>query len=243
MKKAIAILQSNYIPWKGYFDLINSVDEFWIFDGWQYTRSDWRNRNKVKTQHGAKWLTIPVQSKSKDGKMPLIHEIETVGNRWRKNHWRTISEAYARAEHFSSYQKKLEELYLNHDEKNLSKINKVFIDAIVDFLKIKTPVRILPTMDLTLSKSERLARVCQERDATVYLSGQAARNYLETSVFERQGIEVAWMDYSGYKEYPQRFPPFSPEVSILDLILNTGIGANSYMKSFEPGWRGKLGTI
>ncbi len=243
MKKAIAILQSNYIPWKGYFDLINSVDEFWIFDGWQYTRNDWRNRNKVKTHNGPIWLTIPVLSKSTDGKMPLINEVETAGNQWRKKHWRTVSEAYARAEHFSTYREVLEDLYLNSDEKNLSKINKAFIDTIVDLLKIETTVQILPSIDLTLSKSERLAKVCLERKASVYLSGQAARSYLEPSVFDKHGIEIAWMDYSGYKEYAQCHPPFVHEISIIDLLLNTGSCANSYLKSFEPSWRRKLGTI
>lgn len=243
MKKAIAILQSNYIPWKGYFDLINSVDEFWIFDGWQYTRNDWRNRNKVKTHNGPIWLTIPVLSKSTEGKMPLINEVETKGNQWRKKHWRTVNEAYTGAEYFSTYREILEELYLNSDERNLSKINKAFIDTIVDLLKIETKVQILPSIDLTLSKSERLAQVCLEREATVYLSGQAARNYLEPSAFDKHGIEIVWMDYSDYKEYAQCYPPFVHEISIIDLLLNTGTGANSYLKSFEPGWRRKLGTI
>ena len=63
MSKKVAILQSNYIPWKGYFDIIASVDEFIIFDEMQYTTRDWRNRNRIKTQNGLKWLTIPVNGK------------------------------------------------------------------------------------------------------------------------------------------------------------------------------------
>src|SRR5687768_17987150 len=98
MAKRIAIVQSNYIPWKGYFDLINSVDEFILFDSAQYTRRDWRNRNLVKTSAGPTWLTIPVATKGKFDQR--ICDTVVSERNWPQQHWKTIAHWYAKATHF-----------------------------------------------------------------------------------------------------------------------------------------------
>lgn len=87
MAKKNAILQSNYIPWKGYFDLIQMVDEFVLYDNVQYTKNDWRNRNKIKTPNGTQWLSIPVRGESLT---QLIQDTKVVNNNWRKKHWKTL---------------------------------------------------------------------------------------------------------------------------------------------------------
>ena len=107
--KKVAILQSNYIPWKGYFDIINLVDEFILYDDMQYTRRDWRNRNQIKTVDGVKWLTIPVDTKGKF--FQKINETKVSDHKWAEAHWKAICLNYAKAPYFKTYEPLFEELY------------------------------------------------------------------------------------------------------------------------------------
>ena len=136
--KKIAILQSNYIPWKGYFDLINMVDEFIFYDEVQYTKNDWRNRNKIKTPQGIQWLTIPVRQENLEQK---IKDTKISDKKWNIKHWRTISQNYSKAKYFKDYKDIFEELYLTCDEEYLSEINYKFITTINEILGIKTKLR------------------------------------------------------------------------------------------------------
>lgn len=230
MTKKVAIVQSNYIPWKGYFDLINSVDEFILYDDMQYTRRDWRNRNRIKTPQGLLWLTIPVQVKGKF--FQSIKETCVSDLNWAKAHWKSISFNYGRAPYFKLYQDAFESLYLNMTETSLSQINYAFIRLICDLLSIKTPISWSMDYALVEGKTERLVSLCQQAGASVYLSGPKAQNYLDEALFEQAQIKLLYMDYSGYPEYPQLYPPFEHGVSILDLLFNTGHDAPRYMKSF-----------
>ena len=126
--KKIAISQSNYIPWKGYFDLINLVDEFILYDDMQYTRSDWRNRNKIKTPNGTNWLTIPINSKGNF--LAKIIEMKIADKNWAVKHWQQIKHNYAKAKNFKKYKDIFEELYLICKEEYLSEINHKFIITI-----------------------------------------------------------------------------------------------------------------
>ena len=229
--KKIAILQSNYIPWKGYFDLINMVDTFVIYDDIQYTRRDWRNRNRIKTQNGTKWLSIPVEVKGKF--QQRINETQISDNKWNKNHWETIKNVYTKAPHFKAYKPYFEDLYLNTTTPFLSEINYQFITAINQLLGIKTELVHSSTIEASGKKTDRLLDICEQLGANSYLSGPAAKNYLIEEKFEEKNIRVEWMDYSGYKEYPQLHPPFEHGVTILDLIFNVGPDAIQYMKSFD----------
>lgn len=228
--KKIAILQSNYIPWKGYFDIINSVSEFILYDTEQYTRRDWRNRNKIKTTTGIVWITIPVEVKGKY--YQKIQETKIANKKWQKDHWKTILQNYSKAQHFKDYKEMFENLYLNSKEEYISEINYKFILAINQILGIPTRIRWSSEFKLEGEKSEKLVSICKQLNATHYLSGPSARNYLNEELFNREGIQVEWMDYSGYPEYNQLYPPFVHEVSILDLIFNEGPNATKYMKSF-----------
>jgi hypothetical protein len=230
--KRLAIVQSNYIPWKGYFDLINAVDEFILFDDAQYTKHDWRNRNTIKTVQGMTWLTIPVEIKGK--LQQKIRDARVCDQKWRTKHWKSISQSYRKAPYFDSYKSCLEELYLGSAEQYLSEINYRFLAALCPLLGIHTPLIRSSCYELVPGKTERLVALCQQAGATEYLSGPAAKNYLDEALFTSAGIRVRWMDYSGYPEYPQLFPPFAHAVSVLDLLLNVGPDAKRYMKSFSP---------
>ena len=228
--KKIAILQSNYIPWKGYFDMINMVDEFILYDDVQYTKNDWRNRNQIKTSQGVKWITIPVRQ---TGLSQLIKETKVQDKRWRKKHWATISQTYAKAKYFKEYKDIFEKLYLGDDEEYLSQINYKFIMAINEILGIKTKIRWSSEFDYGEGQTEKLLKICQACDADIYISGPAAKDYFDEELFNKNNIQVEWMDYSGYPEYNQLHPPFEHGVSILDLIFNEGGNASKFMKSFD----------
>ncbi|MDP0561670.1 MAG: WbqC family protein [Candidatus Endonucleobacter sp. (ex Gigantidas childressi)] len=228
--KKIAILQSNYIPWKGYFDLINMVDEFILYDDMQYTKRDWRNRNKIQTQQGVKWLSIPV--KVKDKYFQKISETKTSEKDWRKKHWNTIKHTYSKALYFKDYKDIFEELYLNNEEEYLSKINYEFIVAICEILGIDTKIRWSSEFDLLDGQTEKLLGICKDCNADIYISGPAAKNYFDEELAGEEDIKVEWMEYSEYSEYTQLHKPFEHGVSVLDLIFNEGSNVTKFMKSF-----------
>ena len=229
-EKKVAILQSCYIPWKGYFDMLNLVDEFVLFDDTQFTKRDWRNRNKIKTPQGTKWLTIPVNTKGKYTQQ--ICDTTVSDPDWAKRHWDLIRQNYAKAPYFKEYSDEFEGLYLGCEEDHLSKINYRFLSALCGMLGIDTPLSWSMDYEAKDGKNERLISSCQQLNATEYVSGPAAQGYIDEEEFARAGIGVHWMDYSNYPEYAQASPPFVHEVSILDLIFNEGPNAMKYMKSF-----------
>jgi hypothetical protein len=230
--KKAAIVQSNYIPWKGYFDLINMVDEFILYDDVQYTKKDWRNRNKIKTANGLMWLTIPVRTHGKYRQK--IKDTVISYPMWNQKHWRAIVCNLARAKHFRTYRDIIEELYLGSNEMYLSQINYRFITTICDILGITTTIS--RSMDYHVwetGKTERVVELCKQAGATVYISGPTAKPYTDQALLAQEGIALQYIDYSGYPEYNQLFQPFEHHVSILDLILNEGPDAPKYMKSFS----------
>jgi hypothetical protein len=230
--KRVAILQSNYIPWKGYFDLINSVDEFIFYDCVQYTKHDWRNRNKIKTAAGSKWLTIPVTTTDLFTSTFTVAQAQIADPQWRKKHWSSISQNYSKARYFADYSKVFQSLY-EDDEVFLSKINQRFIKTICQVLDIRTKITDSTEYELVGDRNERLVNLCQQAGAGSYLSGPAAQDYLDESLFANVDVAVKWMDYSNYPEYTQLFPPFDHYVTVLDLIFNEGPNAQQFMKSFQ----------
>ena len=227
MMKKIAILQSNYIPWKGYFDIIRQSDIFVIYDEVQYTKNDWRNRNLIKTPNGIEWLTIPVNQKNLDQK---INETFVSTTNWNKKHWNSILCNYSKSPYFKTYATVIKELYESLETKNLSEINVLFIKGINRILGIETEIIDSRTLNLTGDKNNRLIEAVKNLNGTHYISGPAAKSYLNTDSFESESIKVEWMDYSFYSEYPQLFGEFKHNVSILDLIFNVGPDAIKFLK-------------
>jgi hypothetical protein len=225
--KRVAIVQSNYIPWKGYFDLIASVDEFVLFDDVQYTRRDWRNRNLIKTPAGTKWLTVPVKVKGRYAQ--TIRETEIDGGAWADSHWGSICQNYRRAPHFESMRGELEELYVGRGYTHLSELNRTLIEWVCRKLGIDTAITSSADYELQSGKNERLIGICRQARATQYLSGPSARGYVDERAFEAAGISLSWFDYTGYPTYPQLWSGFTHEVTVLDLLLNCGDEARSYM--------------
>jgi hypothetical protein len=230
--KRVAIIQSCYVPWKGYFDLLNSVDEFILYDDRQYTRQDWRNRNRIKTPAGTRWITVPVKI---DGLYrQRIDETEVADHDWARRHWEILRQAYRRAAHFDQYADALQDAYAAADsERLLSRINRTLLEAVCNLLNIRTTLSWSTDYDAAGSRTERVVALCEQAGAKIYLSGPRARQYLDEPLFEEAGLELRYFDYGGYPEYPQLYPPFEHDVTILDLLFNVGAEASSFMKSFD----------
>jgi hypothetical protein len=229
--RKVAISQSNYIPWKGYFDSINMVDEFMLYDDMQYTRRDWRNRNKIKTKEGAKWLTVPVEVKGKY--FQKINETLISDPKWGQDHWNSILHNYNKAPFFKDYKEIFEPLYLNSQEDHLSQVNYNFIKAVCDILGITTKISWSSAYELKEDRNERLVDLCIKTGASDYFSGPAAKAYMDESLFEKENIRVHYYDYSGYPEYHQLHGEFDHAVSILDLLFCEGPESKKYMKTFD----------
>lgn len=225
--KKVAILQSNYIPWKGYFDLIAAVDEFIIYDDMQYTRRDWRNRNQIKTPQGVQWLTVPVKVKGKFHQK--INETEIDGLEWAKSHLRSLTQNYSRSPYFKEILEIISPIY-SSPPSMLTALNVSLIRVICGYLGVRTNIRLSSEFSLREGKTERLVDLCTQLGATEYISGPAAKDYIVESLFVESGIQLTWFNYGDYSEYPQLFGEFQHGVTILDLLSNCGKFSPKYMK-------------
>jgi len=228
----VCILQPSYIPWKGFFDQIRKSDVFVFFDTVQYDKRGWRNRNKIKTPHGVNWLTIPVHAKGSHAGL-LIKDVEVQDRSWAEAHLQTLRHSYRKAPCFDAEFPWIETMLLDaaRNHTHISKIDAEITETIARYLGI-TATRFVFASDLPVDvddPSRRLMEIVRHLGGDVYLSGPSAKSYLDTAMFESAGITVEWMSYN-YPETPQLYPPFTHEVSILDLILNVGsTEAGSYI--------------
>jgi hypothetical protein len=230
--KTVAIVQSCYIPWKGYFDLIRAADEFILLDDVQFTKRDWRSRNRIKTKDGLAWLTVPVHTKGRYQQRIMDTTISDPA--WSERHWQTIHSAYARTPFFDAYAPRVRQAYEDLTSDRLSDVNRSLIDCVCQMLGITTPIRWSSEYHPREGRNERLIDLCVKSGATDYLSGPSARGYVDEAAFAEAGVTVHFVDYSGYPEYPQPYPPFEHAVSALDLLFCTGPSATAYLKDVSP---------
>ncbi|HSW68660.1 MAG TPA: WbqC family protein [Gammaproteobacteria bacterium] len=222
----VAILQSNYIPWKGYFDIIHDVDLFVFYDDVQYTKNDWRNRNKIKTPSGTQWLTIPTGTDLNR----LICDVPIFDTLWTKKHWKTLLHAYQKADCFKQYYDFFQYCYLEKSWNNLSELNQFLIRHIAkEFLGINTQFMDSREFSVSGNKTERLVEILKMVNAKYYLSGPAGKSYLDKNYFQSAGIEIQYKNYDGYPEYSQLYPPFEHFVSILDVLFHCGKKSSYYI--------------
>lgn len=230
MARTVAVLQSNYLPWKGYFDLIHDVDLFVFYDDVQYTKNDWRNRNRIKIPGGLHWLTVPVGAHIHR----LVCEVEITDRAWAARHWKTLRQNYANAPHFAAYAGFFEDMLLRRTWNKLSQLNQELVRGIArDLLGIRTEFSDSRSYPTHGRRGDRLLGLLQALGAERYVSGPAARAYLDQALFAEAGIEVCFKSYQGYPEYPQFHPPFVHEVSIVDTLFHLGPAAGDCIW----GWR------
>jgi hypothetical protein len=227
----VAVLQSNYLPWKGYFDIIRRADQVVFYDDVQFTKNDWRNRNRIKTAAGLLWLTVPVGSSISR----RICDVTLDDPRWQRRHHRTLSQEYGKAACFDAVRPLLDEGLLGREWTSLSELNRWFIRQIAArFLELAP--RWLDSRDFSLegSGAARLLQLLRATGARRYVSGPAGRAYIDEDELAAHGIEIEWMDYAGYPEYPQLHPPFEHAVSIVDLVAHVGADAPRFIRP-DPG--------
>ena len=209
----IAINQSNYISWRGYFDMIKSVDLYILYDDVQYTRRDWRNRNKIKTPHGPKWLTVPVSVRGKYHQK--IKDTCVSDNNWNTKHLKTIKGCYSKSECYKDVFPFIEELYMTANYETISEINYHFISGICNYLDIDTQIVFSSIYDLSVEeKTSRLVDICKQAGASEYISGPLAKDYITKDKFDAENIKLTWMNYDEYPEYPQLYGDFVQKLSL-----------------------------
>lgn len=232
----VTILQPSYIPWRGYFHQIAKSDLFIFYDDVQYDKHGWRNRNRIKTPFGVRWLTIPVHSSGVMEKGIPINQVEVDWNQeWCEKHWQTIRQAYLKAPHFKRYETFISGFYKKHPI--------LLADFTIDTtIAISREIGIQRTNFLRSSelegitgkKTDRLINILKRVNATHYISGPSAQNYIEEEKFQAAGISLEYMTYD-YAPYPQLYPPYDPQVSILDLLFMTGSEALKFITSPAEG--------
>ena len=223
------ILQPSYIPWRGYFHQIWKADCFIFYDDVKYDPRGWRNRNRIKTPQGVKWLTIPVYSKGLRAEGTLIKDVRICPDtQWQDKHRRAIEHSYSKAPFFGAYMPLLESFYDARWE-FLSEMTIQLSMALAWELGVRR-TRFLrsSTLQAEGNKTNRLLNLLKKVGATHYITGPSARTYLEEEKLRDAGISVEYMTYD-YPKYTQLYPPYAAEVSILDLLFMTGPGAMQFM--------------
>jgi hypothetical protein len=218
--KRLAIIQSSYIPWKGFFDFISRCDAYIIYDSAAFSKGHWHNRNKIKRDRGSPWLTIPVKTADRLGQ-PL--DEVTVVEGWAERHWDIIAQSYEGSTYFEAEGGELKTLFESlAREPLLTKINEGFLQWLSQKLGLKTQILRDRSFSFSGDRTERLVQLCKMVGATNYLSGPSAKEYLDVQQMEEAAVTVEWMTYGPYRAYPQPHGDFVHEVSVLDTLLCTG---------------------
>jgi WbqC-like protein family len=219
--KRLALIQSAYVPWKGFFDLVDRCDELVIYDTAGYSKGHWHNRNRIKTANGTKWLTIPVKSSGRLGQPINTVEVQ-LG--WAASHLAAIRQAYGRSPHAAEIMPIIEKLYCEiGPELSLSKVNEIMLRALCDRLRIGTSIVHDTLYASSGVRTDRIVSICRAASATHYLSGPSAKAYIEPQKFMAADIQLEWMQYGPYEPYEQQHGSFEHTVSILDALFSLGL--------------------
>jgi WbqC-like protein family len=222
----VGIVQSSYIPWRGYFDLVDDVDLLIFLDDVKYSHGSWRNRNSIKTPRGREWLSVPVMHDS----ATLIQDAEVdYRHRWIDRHIASLKQNYSRAPFFKSYSNELFDL-LSSRPRTISELNVALTHAVMRSFDIRTPTRMSREFRASGKRLERVLALLAAAGASSYLSGPTAKVYIEPTQFAQRGLGLAYKSYV-YEPYPQRFGPFEGQVTALDLLFNCGPQARGFLKS------------
>lgn len=226
----VGAIQPCYLPWRGYFDFIASVDLFVFLDDVQYTKRDWRNRNKIKVQQGTAWITVPVSYRNQAQlicQTPIDYSIP-----WQNRHVSMFRSAYGKAKFFDQALAVLDMINrCRYDD--IGQLDIATTKCICNYLGIGTPLILSSQLNLQGTKTARLIDLVAKVGASAYLSGPSARSYLDFSAFADHGIGLAFKSYD-YPVYPQLWGDFEGAVSVLDLIANCGPAARSLIRSRTP---------
>jgi hypothetical protein len=225
----IAISQPTYLPWLGYFDLIDQVDTFVLLDDVQFEKQSWQQRNRIKTPQGLHWLTVPVVFRGRLHQ--LIKDVQIRVPEFHEDHLRAMELNYRRAVFFQSYYENLATI-LSSAGPLLAELNIRLIEWGMTVLGIRTPLVRSSDLKQEGKKTELLAKICKALRASQYVSPMGAAVYLlgEKEALEKHGVEVVFQNYT-HPEYSQLFPPFVPYACVADLLFNVGPDALGIIRS------------
>lgn len=229
----VGVIQSSYVPWRGYFDLIDDVDLFVFYDDVQFSKGSWRNRNKIKTSRGVSWITVPVRHRSLS-QLICDTEIDPKPG-WEEAQLRAFREAYREAPHLRAAISFLESAFARK-LRTISELNVLLVKELCAYLGIRTEMVMSSQYPVQGAKTARLLALLKAVGARAYLSGPTAKGYLVESEFREAGIELDYKSYD-YAPYPQQWGAFEGAVTVLDLIANCGPGSRNLMKSVTPNQR------
>ncbi len=215
--------QPVYLPWLGLFHKIALADKFVFFNQVQYLPKDWMNRNKIKTNAGEIWLTVPVLRKGyRDMKTSQI-EINNDTD-WKRKHLNSINLNYKKTPYFEKYFYFFQETY-NKNWRYLADLNEYMLKWFLNELGIKTEFLKASDYNFQGNKSDLVLDMCKQLKANVYIFGILGKDYTNVKDFENNKIKVVFQDYK-HPSYPQLHGEFKENLSILDLLFNCG--PNSY---------------
>jgi hypothetical protein len=224
-----AIMQPTFLPWCGYFALMDAVDLFVFLDDVQFDKRSWQQRNRIKTPQGPLWLTVPVLTKGRRGQTIAQAEIQPEA-KFPDAMWRTIEMNFAKAPYAGRYLPALQDILRSQDHR-LCDLNIAIIDWMAGEFGIATPTVCASDTPVTSAKADRLVALCQAQGVSHYLSPPGSKAYLEASdAFETAGIALDYFDYT-HPEYTQLYGAFEPYMTALDLLLNEGPEAGRILRS------------
>jgi hypothetical protein len=226
----VTILQPSYLPWLGFFEQMQRSDQFVLYDDVQFTRRDWRNRNRIRVLEGSVWLTVPVIQKNKYEQSLLETKIDN-STSWKRKHLETIRCHYSKTPFFDLHFPWCEKIF-NREWDFLLDLSLETIQYLKGALKINTPLLRSSELGQSGNKTERLISICKQIGATQYLSGESAKNYISEKDFFDQGIELEYQEYQ-HPEYPQRYEGFVPFLSTIDLLFNCGDKSLEFLKKTD----------
>lgn len=234
----LVVMQPTYLPWAGYFDLIDQSDLFMLYDDVQFEKQSWQQRNRIKTPLGKQWLTVPVYQSSAQ-RITDVRIVQTnTSSDWRRKHWKSLVMNYQKAPFWSSYGSLLEEAY-REEWRQLAELNIHLIRRICEWLGLFP--KFVRASELSypasINKADRLIAFCKMFEADVYLSPAGSRSYLESDEpFQKNKISLVFQHYE-HPEYPQLYGEFTSHLSVLDLLMNTGPQALDIIRSGRRTWK------
>ena len=222
---AVVIHQPNYVPGLTYFSKIAMADAFVLLDDVGYSKNNWTNRNRVKTAHGPKWLTVPVITAGRLGQP--IAETETLDSGWEEKHWQTLVSNYSPAPFFDRYEQDMRAVYSERREL-LATLNEGLIRRIATWLGLDTPMVRSSDLGASGHGTDLLVSICRALDAGEYLSGPGGRRYMDEELFQQAGVRLRFHEFED-RPYPQLFGDFVGGLSALDALFNMGESARELL--------------
>ena len=233
MSVSLAIMQPTFLPWLGYFALIQNVDVFVLLDDVQFSSQSFHNRNKIKTSQGTQILTVPCRR----GKRPIC-EVEVVNPAIYGKLMRSITQTYAKAPFRDDVNRILDPVF-SERHPLLADLNCALIHEIAKSLRLNTQFLRSSELDIPkIDKRLRLLQFCEKLKATEYLSVLGAMSYLkENNPFVSSNVSLKFFSFD-HPVYPQPHGAFEPHLSIIDAIANIGLGETN--KLLQTGVGPKL---